>query len=289
MSRVAYLRFGWQPVAPLHTGYSQSLATYTGRIRKGERASINLETHADLDRLQPAFLASSVKGVVRSASAWLLERTAREEGCDGFVTCDYWDSLAERWQRQQERREWRELCLACQVFGGSGCLPAEAPGGAERPALRRQSAASFHFSDLDDAYHAETRDSPGYIFAWQVVEQKGRELRVEQLQPPAPPVILEVRIEPATDFAVALVLLASDLIGSGLFRFGRFASRGYGLVRLPLQSYFYGTLSDLLGGNEEAQELLPGQVGGRQAAKHILAEDPLQIVAHAVRQWLQHL
>ena len=43
---------------------------------------------------------------------------------------------------------------------------------------------------------------------------------------------LEVRFDPADDFALALVSLSADLIGSGLFRFGRFVSRGYGVVRL---------------------------------------------------------
>jgi len=80
MSEVATLYFTWEQVGPLHSGYGQTLAQALGKIAKGARKSAQLETHVGATGSPaPAFLSSSVKGVFRSASAWLVERTRQRK------------------------------------------------------------------------------------------------------------------------------------------------------------------------------------------------------------------
>jgi CRISPR/Cas system CSM-associated protein Csm3 (group 7 of RAMP superfamily) len=233
MSKIAVLRFAWDTADRLHTGYGYDMAVALGKIRKGERKSVNLETHSDLDTPEPALLASSVKGVFRSASAWLVERVAREQGAENFVTCDYHAAVPDKWRRRFPVPQTTEFCPVCRVYGGSGCLAEMHPSKEERPSRRRLSPTRFVFDEGNDAFYGQVRRGEPYTFAWQVVEGKGRDMEVEQLRAkPGVTTMLEVRIEPADDFAVSLVRLSADLVSSGFFRFGRFVSRGYGLVRL---------------------------------------------------------
>lgn len=233
MSEIAVLRFAWETVDRLHTGYGYDMAVSLGKIRKGARMSVNLETHSNPDTLEPALLASSVKGVFRSASAWLVERVAREQGAKNFVTCEYHAAVPEKWRRRFPVPETTEFCPVCRVYGGSGCLAELRPSKKERPSRRLQSPTRFVFGDGNDAFYGETRWGEPYTFAWQVVEGRGKSMEVEQLRAkPGAATVLDARIEPADDLAVALVHLSADLISSGFFRFGRFVSRGYGLVRL---------------------------------------------------------
>lgn len=289
MSHVAYIRFDWEPAGPLHTGYGLNLAEYTGRRKRGERSSINLETHPGPDQpLTPAFLASSVKGVFRSASAWLVERVARELGSDRFVTCDYWTAVPERWPTRKEAPSVAELCPICQVYGGAGCL-AQMGARGETPFLRRRSAVSFTFDDRNDAYNAPAEFGTPYTFAWQVVEGKGQELKVEQLQVPRGGVRLEARIEPAAPLGVALVCLSADLIGAGFFRFGRFTSRGYGVVRLRPQAAFYGTLAEVFNLEGDPCRPVDGHLAGYEIAQQLLPADPRQIIRRVVQEWMTGL
>jgi len=235
MNKIAILRFAWDTADRLHTGYGYDMAVALGKIRKGERKSVNLETHSDPETLEPALLASSVKGVFRSASAWLVERVAREQGAKNFVTCDYHAAVPDKWRRRFPVPQTTEFCPVCRVYGGSGCLAELHPSKEERPSRRLQSPTRFVFDEGNDAFYGQVQWGEPYTFAWQVVEGKGRDMEVEQLRAkPGDTTVLEVRIEPADDdhFAVALVRLSADLVSSGFFRFGRFVSRGYGLVRL---------------------------------------------------------
>lgn len=278
MSKVAVLRFAWETVDRLHTGYGYDMALSLGKIRKGERKSVNLETHSDPDTLEPALLASSVKGVFRSASAWLVERVAREQGAKNFVTCDYHTAVPDKWRQRFPVPQTTEFCPVCLVYGGSGCLAELRPSNEDRPSRRLQSPTRFVFDDGNDAFYGRTEWGKPYIFAWQAVEGKGKAMEVEQLRAkPGAATVLETRIEPADDdnFAVALVRLSADLIGSGFFRFGRFVSRGYGLVRLreiePPQSI---TLDELL---SEKMEWQP------------VAEDFWEILRRKVTDWMKGL
>lgn len=233
MSKVATLYFTWEPVSPLHSGYGHTLAQALGKIGRGARRSAQLETHVGVDSPPtPAFLASSVKGVFRSASAWLVERTARELGATTYATCDYHSAVPDRWRKRFPIPKAEDFCPICQVYGGAGCLAAVRRGRDET--LRRQlSRVRFTFRDADDALHGQAQWSREQTFAWEEASGKKGRLEIENFAPHAhPQPRLEVRFDPADNFALALVTLSADLIGSGLFRFGRFVSRGYGVVRL---------------------------------------------------------
>lgn len=239
MSEVAKLYFTWQPVGPLHSGYGYNLAKALGKMRENPRRSAQLETHVGIEgRPAPAFLSSSVKGVFRSASAWLVERTARELGATTYATCDYHSAVTDRWRRQFPVPRLKEdnFCPICQVYGGAGCLAAVRVGRDET--LRRQlSRVRFTFRDADDALHGHARWGRGQTFAWEKASgKKGRRLEIQNfILQTHPQPRLEVRFDPADDFSLALVMLSADLIGSGVFRFGRFVSRGYGAVRLTFE------------------------------------------------------
>ena len=247
MSDVATLYFSWQQVGPLHSGYGYTLAQAVGKIQLGARRSAQLETHPDAGApLTPAFLASSVKGVFRAASAWLVERTARQLGATTYATCDYQGAVPKRWRKRFDVPKTKEFCPVCRVYGGAGCLSAVRPGKDET--LRRQvSRVRFTFRDADDALHGSAAWGRKQTFAWEKASGKTGQLKIENFEPPAQPSPrLEVRVDRADDFALALVTLSADLIGSGLFRFGRFVSRGYGSVQLSLTRGEYTGLDVLL-------------------------------------------
>lgn len=282
MSRIAFLTWNWYFAGPLHTGYSQNLAEFTGRRERGSRTSINLETHSDPRTLEPAFLASSVKGVFRAAAVWLLEREARSRGATRYVTCDFNAALDERWQ-EERRSAYDGLCPACRLFGGAGCLSAvhrQASAGA----LRLRSPVSFGFGGGDDAVHGSADFGPAYFFTWQRILNKGLQLSVEQFE--ADDVILAARVDPAEDEALALLWLAGDLISSGAFRFGRFASRGYGHVRLAPAGFFRGTLDAMLETGESIEPYSFNRGSGFQIGRAILQEDPHEIIRRYVAQFL---
>ncbi len=280
MSKVAILRWRWQPAGPLVTGYSQNLAEAAGEIERGQRSVINLKTRDETGRLVPSFLASSVKGVFRTAAAWLVERTARQLGADAYVTCDYGLAVPEGWRAKLGVRKREGLCPVCQVFGGSGCLGESDVA----PATRLKSPVSFGFDRADDGTHGTVEKSPPYRFAWEQIENRGQKLVVEQLQF-EDGVTLEARVEPAGDFAVALLLLAADLVGSGFFRFGRFTTRGYGVVRLEPAAYLMGGLDVLLAGDRLELKSVGERQSGQAIARTILGSDPLNLIVSQLKAW----
>lgn len=273
MSKVAILRWRWQPIAPLVTGYSQNLAEAAGKIERGERQVVNLETHNPQGKLAPSFLATSVKGVFRSAAGWLIEREARQQGATTYVTQDYQEAIPERWRRELRIAESPVLCPLSKVFGGAD-LPAEDRSAAT---WRQKSLINFNFNRGNDAAYGNVKVGPPYRFTWEQIENKGKPLRIEQLTF-AEDTVLEARIEPADDFAIVLTLLAGDLISSGFFRFGRFTSRGYGVVRLPLHSYFWGDLFTLLSQDEVAFETVPEGESGFELAARLFDGGVMQVI-----------
>jgi CRISPR/Cas system CSM-associated protein Csm3 (group 7 of RAMP superfamily) len=282
MRETALLQWRWQPAGPLVTGYSQNLARAAGLIDHGAKQVINLQTRDNDYKLSPSFLTSSVKGVFRTAAAWLVERTARQQGKDVFVTCDYGEAVPERKKAELVLPKREGLCPVCQVFGGSGCL-----GGREgTPAQRQQSRVRFTFDHADDAAHGSVDESSPYRFAWEQVEDRGRDLIVQQLQFD-PDVVLEARVEPADDFVLALLWLAGDLVSSGFFRFGRFTSRGYGVVRLQPVSYLWQSLDVLLSGEDPTPKPVDGQRSGKDIAQKVLGYDPHQAVTTTITNWLE--
>lgn len=284
MKRVAVIRWNWEIAGPLVTGYSQSMAQASGLIERGERTVVNLHARSAPEQLDPAFLITSVKGVFRTAGAWLLERAAREQlGIKRYITCDFGQAVPDRWARLRPRSQ-PALCPACQVFGGAGCLSA---GQEEAPHLRLKSPLSFSFGEGADAFHSRVeRDGP-YNFAWEKAAGKGKPLRIERLLQPQGGVVLVARVEGAKDHHLALLLLVGDLISSGFFRFGRFTSRGYGVVRLRPRAYFVSGLAALLAGEELALKPVEAGHNGRGLAQALLGRDPLALVAEEVRVWMR--
>jgi hypothetical protein len=279
MSQVAMLRWRWQAVAPLVTGYSQNLAEAAGKIERGQRQVINLETHNPQGQLQPSFLAASVKGVFRAAAVWLVERTAREQGATTYITCDYGRDVPDSWRPRLGLVDKQQLCPVSQVFGGAGCIG----DNDDRSSLRQKSLVSFSFSRANDATYGRVTPSPVYRFAWEQIDNKGKPLRIDQLHF-EPDTVLEARLEPANDFAVALLLLAADLISSGFFRFGRFTSRGYGVVRLIPDAYFYGPLLQLLSQDALPWTAVSSGISGSQVKFNSTQDRPMQLIWDKVNQ-----
>jgi hypothetical protein len=267
MNKLGLLTFRWDGISPLHSGYSSDFAKFAKGVA-GEKISVNLETRDADHNLTDSFLASSVKGVFRSVSAWLVEKVARDALHESqFVTCDYWGDDAPK--------DKKTGCPVCQVYGGSGCRVGDL--------YRERAKATFTF-DADNALHPQTRVRR-YNFAHEQISGKlGKKLEVESLQV-EDSAFLRIRLDPADDLAVALVCLAADLISSGFFRFGRFTSRGYGVVRLIPHEHFYGNLSDLLGADDVPYE--PSGVGsGYELARKLLRQDPLEVVRRAVEEYV---
>jgi hypothetical protein len=282
MKRVAMIRWKWKIEEPFMTGYSQSMAQASGLIEHGERTVVNLRARSAPDKLEPAFLITSVKGVFRTAGAWLLERAAREAlGLERYITCDFGKAVPERWAKLRPGAQ-PALCPACQAFGGAGCL---SEGQEEAPHLRLKSPVSFSFDDGADAFHGDARKDGPYRFAWEQAAGKGKPLRIERLSQPEGGVLLAARVEGAEDHHLALLFLAGDLIGSGFFRFGRFTTRGYGVVRLVPTAYLDRSLADLLGGGGGDWEDIEGTEGGWQAAKRLLESDPMEVLKDYVRHF----
>jgi CRISPR/Cas system CSM-associated protein Csm3 (group 7 of RAMP superfamily) len=281
MHRTAELQWHWRPAGPLVTGYSQNLAQAAGLIGRGARQVVNLQTRDADHELGPSFLASSVKGVFRSAAAWLVERTAQAQGEARFVTCDYADAVPPRSRPALVIPARDGLCPICRVFGGSGCLR----GDAGHPAQRQQGRVRFAFRRADDAAHGTVGKSPPYHFAWEQMEHRGRDLVVQQLRFD-PDAVLTARVDPADPFARALLWLAGDLAGSGFFRFGRFTTRGYGVVRLAPAASAVHRLDALLAGADPTPASIEEGLSGREVAARTLERDPQAVIDDVVRQWL---
>lgn len=290
MNEIAFLTWQWQAASRLHTGTGQNLAEYSGRISHNAKNNVNLETHRTPDNLAPAFLASSVKGVFRSVAAWWIERTARELGETQYVTCDY-NSALETTNRprqtdpaRRQRPFSNRLCPVTLVFGGLTCPPESER---DKVALRRQvSRTYFFFGRQRDAFHGTVAKGATYHFSWERAENSWKkELHIEELEASGA-VELVVRLDEASDYALALLWLAGDLVSSGAFRFGKFTSRGFGHVRLQPIALARAPLDTWLGSEQVVVEPI-SLMTGLAAAQHHLGEDPRVIVKEFVRQWLE--
>jgi hypothetical protein len=109
-------------------------------------------------------------------------------------------------------------------------------------------------------------------------------LIVQQLQFD-PDLVLEARVEPADDFTLALLWLAGDLVSSGFFRFGRFTSRGYGVVRLQPSSYLWQSLDTLLSASSPELQMIDEKLCGKEIAQMALGCNPLEVVDEQINAW----
>lgn len=291
MREIAFLHWSFQPIGSLVTGYSQAMAEALGKITPRAKEIVNLETHNAEGEPTASFLISSVKGVFRTAAAWLIERVAQEENAKQYVTCDYGLAIPEK-QRPLSPSAGTGLCPVCRVFGGAGCLSENGM----TPAQRQQSRVRFIFVDGndtdrekigDDVAYGKTVDSKQYYFSWEN-KHYSKPLVIQQLHLEHD-TLLEARVDPADDFALALLWLAGDLVSSGFFRFGRFTSRGYGVVRLRPQAYQKHNLDVLLSGKDPVPNTnsVEKNRSGREIAEMMLGQNPYEIMTASVRSWIK--
>lgn len=285
MNEIAILTWKWQAESALHTGYGEKMAEFLGRKAQGARSSVNLETHRTSDSLEPAFLASSLKGVFRSAAEWIVERTARELGETTYITCGYNSALDKQYHAERLRPEHNRFEPVTLLFGGTNCLPGIHDPQTKTALRRWKSRVRFHFSDDNDAFYGTAKYGPDYYFSWERANNKFRKaLKIENLLAPAG-VQVVVQVEESDPFALALLWLSSDLISSGAFRFGRFTSRGFGHVRLLPETITSASLITWLDDVPVSTMQCEGRTG-YEAARHYLQAEPINIVRERVAAWL---
>lgn len=273
MADIALLTFHWEGASPVHSGYSATFAEFAKDAR-GAKRSYHLETRRQATTPpEPSLLVSSVKGVFRAASAWLVERAVRDLERQDFITCDYLAASGQELAAENLRRQIP--CPVCRVYGGSGCRVGER--------FRARACVTFTFGKSDGLWGTVTKKL--YTFAHEQARNlKTLPLIVEALQLPGEPPTLGLTIIPADPFPIALTCLAADLISSGFFRFGRFTSRGYGVVRLRPARYSLGSLGGLLRGEGEQ---VTTATSGFELAQALLGQNPLRVVWEEVRRYVQ--
>lgn len=293
---VAEMRFQWQQQGPLLSGYGYQFSREAELIRPGQKKVVQYESRDHGQKITPSLLATSVKGVLRSAAAWLVEREAQiQQGKTAkkrrYVTYDYGSARPAQggWRKAVDVVEHTEqLDPVSRIFGGSGNLQDESSN-----VLRRQSLVQLNFLQnglTSDALFGEKVASGQHYFAWEVAADKteqGKALELEQLWV-APGAQLAVKVQAThelADYRLALALLgvSADLIGTGFFRFGRFTSRGYGWVRLGAPQGRMMNLAALLDGGMPTWQAAQSGVA---LAQQMLGNEPMGVIREAVREWL---
>jgi CRISPR/Cas system CSM-associated protein Csm3 (group 7 of RAMP superfamily) len=292
---VAEMRFGWQQQGPLLSGYGYQFAREAELIRPGQKKVVQYASRDHAQHVTPSLLATAVKGVLRNAAAWLVEREAQvQQGNSAkrrYVTYDYGSARPAEggWRKAVGVVEHADqLDPVGRIFGGSGNLSNESSN-----VLRRQSLVQVLFIQNglnSDALFGEKVDGGKHFFAWEVASgmtDKSKALELEQLRV-APGAQLAVKVQVANDaadyrLAVALIGLSADLISTGFFRFGRFTSRGYGWVRLVEPQGRTVALAALLDGGTPAWQM---STSGSALAQSLLGTEPMAVIREAVREWL---
>ena len=75
-------------------------------------------------------------------------------------------------------------------------------------------------------------------------------------------------------------------ISSGFFRFGRFTTRGYGVIRLTPVGYQQVNLFNLLAGDEGRWQSLEPTLGGLQAAQTVLNANPHELIGEFLQTYI---
>lgn len=291
------LGFAWRPQGPLLSGYDYKFSREAEYTAPHEKKTKQYESRNPQGQLTPSLLATSTKGVFRSAAAWLVEREGQIVQGSGarrrYITADYADALPQRGPLQDAVRKVQRLdglCPIGRVFGGGGGVAGES-----RNALRRQGLVRFSFQQADrssDALFGHIRSRRDQNFAWEIASGKNQPLETETLVVgDAPRLVVQIGVPNQwagaadQELAVALVCLAADLISTGFFRFGRFTSRGYGWVRLTEPSGSVLRLESMEKGWVSATERRPES--GAALAADLLGRDAHDVVRDVVSRWLQ--
>jgi hypothetical protein len=279
------------PQGPMISGVSQDFAKAFRQI-KAKKASFNLylANPNEPERLNPAIMVSSIKGVIRSAMGWLFEIISLEMGLASPCTSDYW-----------RNGEWPSAwqCPLRLIFGGP------MPGtGNENETIKSQRGL-IRFSS-----RSTNNNSGSYIVRrlhradWQNEEGKGDRrypfarsknasggyddgINIETLESDSFFLRTEIEPGPCSRAALTALCLAADLLGAGFFRVGRFTTRGFGAVRLTPSVITNGRLVDFINGTTKLISP-PPQITGLQLLQNELPDslkinDPLGMIS----QWIK--
>lgn len=174
----------------------------------------------------PSVMVSSIKGVLRSATAWLLESLGRNgttQGCS--VTSEY---------SMSGRREAQKAGGTCPVQLLLGGLGQDGKGGLRSPVrvfARRVLDSNPHSSFFACKGQEHWKTKP-LLFSWQFQHSKpGELLKMETSELTDAFLVTEIQPGIHAHYALLAVCLAMDLISTGFFRIGGFSTRGYGVIR----------------------------------------------------------
>ncbi len=223
------LRVAWtiENLSPLCTGLSQDFAKSFHSFVPGQVTRNLVLRPSAADAPTPALLVSSLRGVMRSAVAWLLEAIHRRNTLStaDVITSDY-------------GRPGAKPCPMARIFG-------EAPDetGVETASLHssQRSPVRFFVSQSAGGSFAGALaatatagwDTRPLRYGRQVIAHESGNVRIETIQlGPDVRLVAEISGGPHALPALVALCLAADLLSSGFFRFGRFTSRGYGVMRL---------------------------------------------------------
>lgn len=293
---IAEMRFGWLQQGPLLSGYGYQFAREAELIQPGQKKVVQYASRDHAQSVTPSLLATSVKGVLRNAAAWLVEREAQIQQGNArqrrYVTYDYTSARPEQggWRKAVGVVESAvQLDPVSRCFGGSGNLSNESSN-----VLRRQSLIQLGFLQnglASDALFGEKVDGGKHFFAWEAasgLKETDKALELEQLHvAPGAQLVIKVQAAPLLadyQLAIALVGLSTDLVSTGFFRFGRFTSRGYGWVRLLEPQGRSITLAALL--DETPPQWKPAANGAALARQLLDGQEPQAVVRAAVKAWL---
>jgi len=245
-SRAETIQITWQlePAPLLHTGVSLDFAkAFFGQQREPHSRNLRLSQPQNPAQLTPALLVSSLKGVWRTAFAWLCEMLAQDQ----FLTSDYWPE-----------KEWPadKACPVRTVFGGPLPQPSTATGQKTNQDQASSARGLVRFLASAGSYWPATArkdwttDAAKFRFARKLLQDRQRDqalLRIETIKLDENScVVTEIQPGPHATAALLALCLAADLISAGFFRVGRFTSRGFGIVRLIPVSVDTRTLIDML-------------------------------------------
>ncbi len=288
-------RIVWElkPVTLLHTGVSLDFAkAFFGQQREPHSRNLRLSHPTLPGQLTPALLVSSLKGVLRSALAWLLEKIAWQQGWANIqnpCTSDY---------RQGKEEDFNQKCPVRALLGGP--LPAPiSVAGASAKVERAAAKGLITFSAGPGSYVTGTARAnwqtpqARFRFARRLLEEKRYQekrdrkdqalLHIETIDINSPHLITEISPGPHGHAALLALCLAADLVSAGCFRLGRFTSRGFGIVRLYPRKVEQGTLVDFLEKKQQTRDF-GGNLSGFKLAEEMGFLEPLSQLA----AWLQN-
>lgn len=266
MKEIAVIDFDIQFLTEIHSGYSAGFAKFVKGYEEGKKVSYNLETRNTAGELRPSLLASSIKGVFRNTSAFLLEKIGREFPQKLPITCDY----------IKEQGDWpdsKKLCANCNIYGGPF---RETNKGDEEKGKRLKSKINILLNNSDVLQAKNTLDKI-FEFPNTVIRRQEKPLIIKSLAHRELNGILKIVFDPFDRFSFSVVCLSADLISSGFFRVGRFTSRGYGIIRLIPRNFRKARIIDYLYQSSKHADLDTYQ-SGFQLANKVLEQDPVRLI-----------